>query len=101
MRLFTIVQTLKRAGASFIFVSHKIEEILGGLRYDHRSRGEKVVAQGAATEFGRERLIEAMTGRSIEDRRQERRQPEPRPRSSACAGSAARTPNRQRSSITR
>jgi ABC-type sugar transport system ATPase subunit len=29
MRLFAIVKTLKRGGRSFIFVSHKIEEILG------------------------------------------------------------------------
>ena len=74
MRLFTIVQTLKRAGASFIFVSHKIEEILGVCDTITVLRDGKVAAQGAATEFGRERLIEAMTGRSIEDRRQEQEQ---------------------------
>jgi simple sugar transport system ATP-binding protein len=67
-RLFVIVETLKRGGTSFILVSHKIEEILGVCDTITVLRDGKVVAQGAATEFSRERLIEAMTGRRIERR---------------------------------
>jgi simple sugar transport system ATP-binding protein len=73
-RLFAIVDTLKRGGASFIFVSHKIEEILGVCDTITVLRDGKVAAQGAAPEFSRESLIEAMTGRRIADRRRETQQ---------------------------
>jgi simple sugar transport system ATP-binding protein len=72
MRLFAIVETLKRRGASFIFVSHKIEEVLGVCDTITVLRDGRVAAQGAVPEFGRERLIEDMTGRRIDDRRHKR-----------------------------
>ena len=74
MRLFAIVETLKRRGASFIFVSHKIEEILSVCDTITVLRDGKRVAQGSAAEFSRERLIEDMSGRTIENRRHERKQ---------------------------
>ncbi len=74
MRLFEIIETLKRGGTSFVFVSHKIEEILDICNTITVLRDGRVVAQGAAAEFSRERLIEDMTGRKIENKRRKREQ---------------------------
>jgi simple sugar transport system ATP-binding protein len=74
VRLFAIIQTLKRTGTSFIFVSHKIEEIFGLCDSITVLRDGKVVAEGSAGEFSRERLVEAMTGRRIEVRKRSGKQ---------------------------
>jgi simple sugar transport system ATP-binding protein len=74
VRLFAIIQTLRRTGTAFIFVSHKIEEIFALCDSITVLRDGKVVAEGAVREFSRERLVEAMTGRSIEVRKRSGKQ---------------------------
>jgi simple sugar transport system ATP-binding protein len=92
MRLFSIVETLKCGGASFIFVSHKIEEVLDGCDTITVLRDGRVAAQGAAAEFGRERLIEDMTGRRIENKRHEKSRGPPLVRYWGPAGSSISQP---------
>ncbi len=68
-RLLSLVSTLREQGVSFIFVSHKIEEIFAVCDSVTVIRDGRLAAAGAAAEFTTAALIAAMTGRTIDGRR--------------------------------
>lgn len=68
-RLLDIVAALKAQGVAFLFVSHKIEEVFAVCDTVTVLRDGHVVAQGPIGEFDSARLVEAMTGRSIDSQR--------------------------------
>jgi simple sugar transport system ATP-binding protein len=68
-RLLDIVAALKAQGVAFLFVSHKIEEVFAVCDSVTVLRDGHVVAEGSIGEFDSARLVEAMTGRSIDSQR--------------------------------
>ncbi|MBL8582953.1 MAG: sugar ABC transporter ATP-binding protein [Rhizobiaceae bacterium] len=68
-RLFDLVRTLKTTGVSFLFVSHKFEEIFGICDSITVLRDGKIVATGPTSELDRRSLALAMTGRPIVEER--------------------------------
>lgn len=68
-RLLDIVAALKTQGVAFLFVSHKIEEVFAVCDFVTVLRDGHVVAEGPIEEFDPTRLVEAMTGRSIDNQR--------------------------------
>jgi len=77
--LIRLIRTLKASGVSFLFVSHKIEEIFAICDTVTVLRDGHVVAEGAASEFDHDRLVEAMTGRAIANQRLSREASAPAP----------------------
>ena len=71
-RLAEIVGTLKADGVSFLFVSHKTEEVFAFSDTITVLRDGRVVAEGPADAFDAERLGREMTGRSVESQRLDR-----------------------------
>ncbi|MBN8244087.1 sugar ABC transporter ATP-binding protein [Nitratireductor aquimarinus] len=67
--LLEIVGALKKEGVSFLFVSHKIEEVFAVCDTVTVLRDGSVVVEGPIGEFDTERLVEAMTGRSVDSQR--------------------------------
>src|SRR5262249_39537271 len=67
--LLNIVRALKAEGVAFLFVSHKIEEVFAVCDSMTVLRDGRVVVEGPIEEFTVDRLVEAMTGRSIEGQR--------------------------------
>lgn len=65
--LFRIVEALRESGVALVFVSHKIEEVLGISQRITVLRNGAVVVSGEASEFDRPTLIRAMTGRDLTD----------------------------------
>ena len=63
--LFRIVEALRESGVALVFVSHKIEEVLGISQRITVLRNGAVVVSGDARQFDRPALIRAMTGRDI------------------------------------
>ncbi|MDJ1114550.1 sugar ABC transporter ATP-binding protein [Microbacterium dauci] len=67
--LFGVVQRLKADGVAIVFVSHKTEEVFALSDYITVLRNGRVVAEGAASEFDRDSLVEALIGRqALEER---------------------------------
>ncbi|WP_428698277.1 sugar ABC transporter ATP-binding protein [Stappia sp.] len=67
--LLDIVGALKKDGVSFLFVSHKIEEVFAVCDTVTVLRDGAVVVEGPIGEFDAGRLVEAMTGRSVDSQR--------------------------------
>ncbi|MFC5586486.1 sugar ABC transporter ATP-binding protein [Nitratireductor kimnyeongensis] len=67
--LLEIVDALKKDGVSFLFVSHKIEEVFAVCDTVTVLRDGSVVVEGPIGEFDAGRLVEAMTGRSVDSQR--------------------------------
>jgi simple sugar transport system ATP-binding protein len=65
--LFRIVESLRQSGVALVFVSHKIEEVLGISQRITVLRSGAVVVSGDAADFDRSTLIRAMTGRTLGD----------------------------------
>lgn len=78
-RLLEIVAALKAEGVAFLFVSHKIEEVFAVCDSITVLRDGRVVAEGPIAEFDSGRLVEAMTGRSIDGQRLPRTHAQPSP----------------------
>jgi simple sugar transport system ATP-binding protein len=72
--LFQIVQAVRQTGVTFIFVTHKLEEIYEICDRVTVLRNGEVVANGAISEFTTDQLSQAITGRRIQI---ERLQPPP------------------------
>ncbi|MBN9236472.1 MULTISPECIES: sugar ABC transporter ATP-binding protein [Phyllobacteriaceae] len=68
-KLLEIVSALKAQGVAFLFVSHKIEEVFAVCDTVTVLRDGRVVVEGPIGEFDPARLVEAMTGRSIDSQR--------------------------------
>ncbi|WP_029058165.1 sugar ABC transporter ATP-binding protein [Stappia stellulata] len=77
--LLDIVETLKKDGVSFLFVSHKIEEVFAVCDTVTVLRDGSVVMEGPIGAFDAGRLVEAMTGRSVDSQRLPREQSPPQP----------------------
>jgi len=77
--LLNIVRALKAEGVAFLFVSHKIEEVFAVCDSMTVLRDGRVVVEGPIEEFTVDRLVEAMTGRSIEGQRLPRGEAPPVP----------------------
>lgn len=67
--LLSLVAALKREGVSFVFVSHKIEEVFTVCDTVTVLRDGKVAASGSATDFTPAVLVTAMTGRDVASQR--------------------------------
>lgn len=78
-RLLEIVGALKAEGVAFLFVSHKIEEVFAVCDSITVLRDGRVVAEGPIAEFDSARLVESMTGRSIDSQRLPRMHAPPSP----------------------
>jgi simple sugar transport system ATP-binding protein len=63
--LFRIVESLRESGVALVFVSHKIEEVLGISQRITVLRNGAVVVSGATAQFDRAAVIQAMTGRTL------------------------------------
>ncbi|WP_094542193.1 sugar ABC transporter ATP-binding protein [Brucella grignonensis] len=68
-KLLDIVFALKAEGVAFLFVSHKIEEVFAVCDSVTVLRDGHVVVAGLIDEFDPAKLIEAMSGRSIDSQR--------------------------------
>ena len=68
-RLFALVRVLRDDGVSFLFVSHKVEEIFEICDTVTVLRDGRVAAEGGIADFDRSRFAVAMTGRDILDER--------------------------------
>lgn len=68
-KLLEIVSALKAQGVAFLFVSHKIEEVFAVCDTVTVLRDGRVVVEGPIGEFDPARLVEAMTGRSVDSQR--------------------------------
>ena len=67
--LLRLVAALKRDGVSFVFVSHKIEEVFTVCDTVTVLRDGAVAASGAASDFTPAALVTAMTGRDVASQR--------------------------------
>ena len=67
--LLRLVAALKREGVSFVFVSHKIEEVFTVCDTVTVLRDGRVAAAGPATDFTPSALVTAMTGRDVASQR--------------------------------
>lgn len=68
-KLLEIVSALKAQGVAFLFVSHKIEEVFAVCDTVTVLRDGRVVVEGPIGEFHPARLVESMTGRSVDSQR--------------------------------
>lgn len=73
--LFEIINQLKERGVAFLFVSHKLREMLHISDHFTVLRNGQVVSEGPANEFNAARITECMTGRNIKEQRRQRKQP--------------------------
>ena len=64
--LFKIVQDVRKTGVTFLFVTHKLEEIYEICDRVTVLRNGEVVASGSISEFTTAQLSEAITGRRIQ-----------------------------------
>lgn len=67
--LLRLVGALKKQGVSFLFVSHKIEEIFAVCDSMTVIRDGRIAAEGPAADFSPATLVAAMTGRSVDSQR--------------------------------
>ena len=68
-RLFGLVETLRARGVGLVFVSHKLDEVLRIAQRVTILRSGRQVVTGPASEFTRQAIGEAMTGRAISEER--------------------------------
>jgi len=68
-RLFTAVRHVARDGAGVVFVSHRLDEVLGLADRVVALRGGRVVADIPAAELDRAQLIELIAGRVVNELR--------------------------------
>jgi len=68
-RMFTIVRRLQERGVSFVFVSHKLEEVLQISQTVTVLRNGALVASGPASEHTARSIGKAMTGRDVSEER--------------------------------
>ena len=74
-QLLRFVSVLKAQGVSFIFVSHKIEEIFAVCDSVTVIRDGKLAAAGPTSDFTTAALVAAMTGRTVDSQRLPRELP--------------------------
>lgn len=67
-KLFSIIRRLKAAGVSFIYISHRLEEIFQICDEISVLRDGKVVLSSAVRDTDMDTIISAMAGRTIEKR---------------------------------
>ncbi|TML88591.1 MAG: sugar ABC transporter ATP-binding protein [Actinobacteria bacterium] len=65
--LFRVVASLKERGVAFVFVSHKLDEVMQISERITVLRNGVVVANGDVKEFDRTALVRAMTGKPLTD----------------------------------
>ncbi len=63
---FPIIETLRRAGITIIYISHKLDEIFHICDRVSIMRDGKVVGESPVSAITRERIIELMVGRSMD-----------------------------------
>lgn len=68
-QLLRFVSTLRTQGVSFVFVSHKIEEIFAVCDSVTVIRDGRLAAAGPAADFTAAALVAAMTGRAVDSQR--------------------------------
>jgi simple sugar transport system ATP-binding protein len=68
-RLFALVETLRTRGVGLVFVSHKLDEVLRVAQRVTILRSGRHVVTGPTSEFSRQSIGEAMTGRQISEKR--------------------------------
>ena len=64
-RLFRIVRGLRDAGASIVFISHRLEELEAFVDELTILRDGRLVLSAPATEVGRDEVVRAMVGREL------------------------------------
>lgn len=67
-KLFSIVKNLKEKGISFVYISHRMDEVFLICDTVAVLRDGKMILQKGAKETGMDELISAMVGRSLEKR---------------------------------
>jgi ABC-type sugar transport system ATPase subunit len=65
-KLFEVLRSLKERGKGIIYISHRLKEVFAISDEITVLRDGRLVAQGRAAEFDRERLISLMIGRKID-----------------------------------
>ncbi len=63
--LFQLINTLKAAGKSIVYISHKLDELFAIADHYVVLRDGKLVGSGAMKSINREQLIELMAGRKV------------------------------------
>lgn len=66
--LFTVIHKLQQRGIAFLFVSHKLNEVLEISEAIIVMRNGRVVSTGLANEYNTTRLVYEMTGQSIAEK---------------------------------
>jgi simple sugar transport system ATP-binding protein len=66
--LFTVIHKLQQRGVAFLFVSHKLNEVLEISEAIIVMRNGQVVSTGSAAEYNTTRLVFEMTGQSIAEK---------------------------------
>ncbi|MBN1424856.1 sugar ABC transporter ATP-binding protein [Candidatus Fermentibacteria bacterium] len=66
-RLFALIERLRDAGTTLIYVSHRLEEVFMLCDTITVLRDGAIVATKAATEWSRDGLVQAMIGRPLDD----------------------------------
>ncbi len=66
-KLFAVIEGLKQSGASVLFVSHRMNEVMQICDRVTIYRDGRTIETTKIAETSRERIIEAMTGRAIRD----------------------------------
>lgn len=66
--LFTVIHKLQQRGVAFLFVSHKLNEVLEISESIIVMRNGQVVSTGPAGEYNTTRLVFEMTGQSIAEK---------------------------------
>ena len=65
--LFGVIRTLKRQGVAICFVSHRLNEVFAIADRVTVLRDGQRVASGPISDYDRERMIQLMTGRELEE----------------------------------
>jgi ribose transport system ATP-binding protein len=75
-RLFRAVRDVAASGAGVVFISHRLDEVLGVADRVVALRGGRVVADVPCSELDRRRLIQLIAGRDVSESRGPRREQE-------------------------
>lgn len=70
-RLFEVIRTLQASGVAFLFVSHKLNEVLELSERITVMRNAKKVIEGEREEFDAAKLVYYMTGQELSEKRYE------------------------------
>lgn len=68
-RLFTIVRQLQERGVAIVFVSHKLDEVIQISQRVSVLRNGELVETGPASDYTRQSIVQAMTGRAVSEER--------------------------------